>query len=256
MPLSAPIDQTFPSIVSGGRAAQVLDLSKANRSIRVLSIDLDDTLWAIGPVIERAERALYAWLVERYPALASAHCYEEVVQMRVDVAQRFPTMQHDMYFLRKQALRTLAGDMAEAERFVDDAFALFQSVRNDVEVFADVRPALESLSRRFTLVALTNGNADLEQIGLAERFAYVISAARVGVAKPDPAIFAAVCAAVDTPAGSVLHIGDDPFADVEGARRAGFGCAWVNRHGRDWPAVFRAPDLHCRDLAELDSMLA
>ena len=34
--------------------------------IKAISIDLDDTLWPIWPVIERAEKALHDWL--------AAHC--------------------------------------------------------------------------------------------------------------------------------------------------------------------------------------
>ena len=45
---------------------------------------------------------------------------------------------------------------------VDAAFDVFDDARNDLELFPEVRPALESLRKRFVLVAVTNGNANLE----------------------------------------------------------------------------------------------
>ena len=37
--------------------------------IRTITLDLDDTLWEIHPVIRRAEKRLYEWLGERYPRI-------------------------------------------------------------------------------------------------------------------------------------------------------------------------------------------
>jgi FMN phosphatase YigB (HAD superfamily) len=36
----------------------------------------------------------------------------------------------------------------------------------------------------------------------------------------------------------VLHIGDDPWADVIGATRAGLEAVWLNRDAREWPGEF------------------
>jgi FMN hydrolase / 5-amino-6-(5-phospho-D-ribitylamino)uracil phosphatase len=45
----------------------MLDLSK----IKAITLDLDDTLWPIWPVIERAEAALSDWLTSRAPRAAT-----------------------------------------------------------------------------------------------------------------------------------------------------------------------------------------
>ena len=36
------------------------------KTIRVITLDLDDTLWDIAPVIELAEKSLWAWFEENY----------------------------------------------------------------------------------------------------------------------------------------------------------------------------------------------
>jgi putative hydrolase of the HAD superfamily len=50
----------------------------------------------------------------------------------------------------------------------------------------------------------------------------------------------------------VLHVGDDPLADVVGAERAGMQSVWLNREAREWPAEWPLPTRIVTTLAELD----
>ena len=52
-----------------------------------------------------------------------------------------------------------------------------------------------------------------------------------------------------------LHVGDDPLADVEGARRAGIEAVWVNRREEPWPDGLEPPARTVRSLAELVTAL-
>jgi FMN phosphatase YigB (HAD superfamily) len=52
-------------------------------------------------------------------------------------------------------------------------------------------------------------------------------------------------------AREVLHIGDDPLADVIGATRAGLQAAWLNRDAREWPTQFAPPARTIATLAEI-----
>ena len=56
-----------------------------------------------------------------------------------------------------------------------------------------------------------------------------------GVAKPDARIFAQLAGLAGVEPRHVLHIGDDPSADVAGAMQAGMQAAWLNRDAREWP---------------------
>jgi FMN phosphatase YigB (HAD superfamily) len=49
----------------------------------------------------------------------------------------------------------------------------------------------------------------------------------------------------------VLHIGDDPLADVVGATQAGMQAVWLNRDGREWPKAFATPPRTVSTLAEI-----
>ncbi|MEO0975336.1 MAG: HAD family hydrolase, partial [Pseudomonadota bacterium] len=145
----------------------------------------------------------------------------------------------------------------------DEAYEVFYAARNEVELYEDARPALDRLATRFRLVALTNGNADVEQIGLGHYFDIVITASAVGASKPDRVMFERAATACGVAPREVVHVGDHPLADVEGALGAGMGAVWLNRCGSPWPEelspVLRAEgDAHheIRTLAELEALLA
>jgi HAD superfamily hydrolase (TIGR01509 family) len=217
----------------------------------VLSFDLDDTLWPVGPVIAAAERQLLSWLRERHPEIVSGHDLESLRALRDGVAQRFPERSHDLTFLRHRALKDLFGAAGHAESLADAALEVFFSARNRVEFYDDVRPALSRLRARYRLFAISNGNADLHRCGIGDLFAGHVTAIAAGAAKPDARIYAALLEMAGVEAGQVLHIGDDPLADVIGATRAGMQAVWLNRDGREWPNAFAAPPRTVATLAEI-----
>jgi putative hydrolase of the HAD superfamily len=217
----------------------------------VLSFDLDDTLWPVGPVIRAAEDELFSWLRDRYPQTVSGHDIESMRALRAAVAKRFPQHGHDLTFLRHRALKDLFAAAGHAESLADDALEVFFSARNRVEFYDDVRPSLLRLRSRYRLFALSNGNADLARCGLGDLFAGHITARAAGAAKPDARIFALLSAAAGVEAHQVLHIGDDPLADVVGATQAGMQAVWLNRDAREWPSQFAAPARTVSTLAEI-----
>ena len=217
----------------------------------VLSFDLDDTLWPVGPVIRAAEDELLSWLRDRYPQTVTGHDIESMRALRAAVAKRFPEHGHDLTFLRHRALKDLFAAAGHAESLADDALEVFFSARNRVEFYDDVRPSLTRLRSRYRLFALSNGNADLVRCGLGDLFAGHITARAAGAAKPDARIFALLSAAAGVEAHQVLHIGDDPLADVVGATQAGMQAVWLNRDAREWPSQFAAPVRTVSTLAEI-----
>ena len=54
--------------------------------IRTITLDLDDTLWAIHPVIRRAETRLYQWLGENYPRITQMFEPADIWEVRKRVA--------------------------------------------------------------------------------------------------------------------------------------------------------------------------
>lgn len=220
--------------------------------VRVLSLDLDDTLWPVGPVIARAEQELFDWLRLRYPAAVRGQTLESMRASRARVAEDHPQHAHDLTFLRRRALAEQFAQAGHREALADQALEVFMAARNRVQFYPDVRPSLLRLRARYRLFALSNGNADLERCGIAEFFDGHVTARAAGAAKPDARIFAALIARTGVAAGEVLHVGDDPLADVIGARRAGLQTVWLNRDARPWPAH---PDPEPRTVATLAELV-
>ena len=225
------------------------------RGIRTITIDLDDTLWPIAPVIARAEKRMRTWLAEHYPRVTELFTPEAMMELRNEVVVEYADQIHDLAFLRRTVLGRVSKAAGYGTEMVDDAFAIFNEERNSVDVFPDVRPTLTRLGGSYTLIALTNGNADLAKIGLRDLFDDVISAAKTGAAKPARKIFDEAVRAGGAGHAETLHVGDHPEHDVHGARQAGLRAVWVNRNGHDWPEDLPAPDGVIEEIAALAALL-
>ena len=224
-------------------------------TIRAITLDLDDTLWEIAPVIARAERTLALWLDEHYPRINSHFDKEAVIGLRNEIIAKHTDKLHDLRFLRRAVLARMAETAGYHDTFVDAAFKVFDEQRNTVQLFPDVIPGLQRLSKKFRVLALTNGNANLETIGIRHLFHDVVTAAEVGAAKPDKRIFAAACKRAGVRANEILHVGDHPELDVDGARSVGMRAAWVNRIGHAWPEDMMHPDITVSTIEELADWL-
>src|SRR5882757_1497950 len=233
---------------------------------RVISLDLDDTLWPVAPVLQAAEMALLSWLRAHHPQAARGHDVDSMRALRARIAERFPDQRHDMTFLRRRALAEqfaaagytgllAAGSPAAgspaAGMPVEEALEIFFVERNRVTCYEDVRPALKRLRSSYRLFAVSNGNADLNRCGMADLFDGHITASAAGAAKPDARIFAHLLRAAGVEPNEVLHVGDDPLADVVGATQAGMQAVWLNREARTWPGEFAPPLRTIATLAEI-----
>jgi len=224
---------------------------------RVISLDLDDTLWPVAPVIAAAEKALLDWLEERHPQAAQGHSVESMRALRARIAAQFPERSHDLTFLRRRALAAQFGAAGygaagRAESLSDEAMEVFLAARNRVEFYGDVRPSLTRLRASYRLFAVSNGNSDLRRCGIGDLFDGHVTAIAAGAAKPDPRIFEALLRMAGVRAEEVLHVGDDPLADVVGAAQAGMQAVWLNRELRRWPEDLAPP---ARTITTLEEIL-
>jgi HAD superfamily hydrolase (TIGR01509 family) len=225
----------------------VLDIAR----IKAVSLDLDDTLWPIWPTIERAEKVLHDWLVANAPMAAALFSNPSARQeIRDEVVNRHPELKHDLSSVRRESIRVALYRAGENPLLAEQAFDVFFAQRQRVTLFEDARPALEFLSTRVPLVSVSNGNANLELVGLASHFRGSISAREFGVGKPDPRIFHAAAGALDITPEEMLHVGDDATLDVLGALNAGMQAAWLNRADHLWPHE-QQPDVTVTNLLEL-----
>lgn len=228
-------------------------------TLKLLTFDLDDTLWPVAPVIQRAEQIGYQWLSEQHPEVTARYGIPEFMALRMQTLKDNPELQHNLTALRKTAMQKIFIEVGHSERdarlYSEAAFEIFHDARNQVTLFPEVRPMLETLAERYVLGSLTNGNADLNRIGLGDLFAFQHSAESVGRRKPEPDIFLAALKSAGVNASQALHIGDHPQEDVSAARAHGFHSAWANLLRRDWPAELVAPEYQFTRWSQLPELL-
>jgi putative hydrolase of the HAD superfamily len=100
-------------------------------------------------------------------------------------------------------------------------------------LFDDVLPALDALRHR-PLGIITNGleqqqRQKLEQLGILDRFAVVVTSDATKLSKPDAGIFHYAAQAIGARPEACVHVGDDWKKDVEGALAAGVRPIWLVR---------------------------
>lgn len=206
-------------------------------------------------MIKRAEQRLYEWLGENYPRITEMYGPSDLREIRSEIVVEFADRAHDLTFLRHTVLGRIGAAAGYDTHFIDDAFNVFDAVRNDVELFPEVVPTLEVLASHFQVIAVTNGNANLETIGIRHLFDDVVTAAMAGAAKPAAAVFAMAVDVGGSSEAQTLHVGDHPHYDVDGARAAGLRTAWVNRKAAAWPEELEAPDIEVVHVGELPGLL-
>jgi putative hydrolase of the HAD superfamily len=224
--------------------------------ILALTLDLDDTLWPVLPALERADQAVDAWLRRHHPDVARAWPIAAMRTLRMQVAAERLDLAHDFTSQRQLTLRQAFAACGVDDAPIETLWEIYFAARNSVELYPDSLPALERITARWPLASLTNGNADLQRIGIHAHFAHHVCARDSGVAKPDPRIFLAAAERLGVAPGQILHVGDDPAMDMAGARDAGLRTAWINREGLPWAAELgQPPELDLRDMTALADWL-
>lgn len=223
--------------------------------IKAITLDLDDTLWPIGPTIRRAEEVLATWLAQRAPGAAAVFADPQArLAVRAQIVLARPEIGHDLSAIRLESIRAALHQAQEDTTLAEHAFEVFFAERMRVELFDDVLPALTALAARYPLLAVSNGNAHVTRVGLGDFFAYSLSASDFGVAKPDVRIFHAAADMAGVAPAEVLHVGDDATMDVLGALDAGMQAVWINRTQHTWSHDTQ-PHHTVKDLNELAALL-
>lgn len=227
-------------------------------SIRLVTFDLDDTLWDVAPVMNSAEATLRDWLAVHAAQLGPVPI-EHLWAIRSRLMQQDPMLKHRLSELRRRilfhALLDAGYPQPEATELAEAGFQTFLQARHQVALFPEVHPTLEQLANRFILGVLTNGNADVRRLGLADYFQFALCAEELGVGKPDPHPFQEALKRGGVAAEHAVHIGDHPSDDIAGARRAGMKAIWFNPARKQWDGE-EAPSAIIHNLAELPGVLA
>ncbi|MFK8043360.1 HAD family hydrolase [Congregibacter sp.] len=208
-------------------------------TIKVITFDLDNTLWDVEPALLRAEEAQRQWFLTHRPGLMEGISHEDLWDLKKRVWKAHPELTHNVTQMRLRYLQELqlsAGiEEDSAKEGAEQAFAVFLQERQRVELYSSALSVLEDLAERFRLGALTNGNADVYKTDAGEYFDFAFLAEEIGASKPAPDMFHAALDATGVQANEILHVGDNPDHDILGALRVGMHTIWLNAEKSPWP---------------------
>ncbi|MDZ7868281.1 MAG: HAD-IA family hydrolase [Rheinheimera sp.] len=235
-------------------------LYKNLAAIHALSFDLDDTLYPNSKVIAVAELAMQQRLQQLKPELLH-NDPQYWWQQRKLLAAQDAEVRHDVSRWRmlavEQGLMAQGLSACEAGEIAELALGAFLQERTNISVSAEVKQLLATLAGRFPLVAITNGNADIQRMGIAPYFQFALRAGPDGRMKPFPDLFHRAAERLGVRTRQLLHIGDHVRSDVLGALNAGCQAAWLNPAFSPQPVLTKPPlVLPHLELCDLQQLLA
>lgn len=229
-----------------------------NKKIKLISFDLDDTLWDGKNLIRQAHQAMHDWLDKNHADVAASIQLDKYFALRQDVLSEHPQHAHHLTFIRKEVLRRAFINKhyspEQAQLHAEKAFAIFYQHRNKITFFPHVLHSLSTLKKHYLIAVLTNGNADPITTGLHAHLDFFFSAEHLGIAKPDPGFYSALLDAAQLSAEQCVHIGDHPQLDVIAAKKMGMKAIWFNPEGYCWQEDIQA-DREINNFYQLDKII-
>ena len=223
-------------------------------TIKLVTFDLDGTLWPIDEVLVKANQEMHNWIRPIVPAFVDLG-EDQMTEIRSGVLESQPEIAHDISAVRieilKAAFERLGLTPSRSSELANGAFEVLLSWRNRVVPFAGVRQVLDQLQDHYTLASLTNGNADVSVTPLKDCFSFNLSAASVGALKPDPKMFKLALDLADVEAHEAVHVGDHPVDDIEAANAVGMQTIWVDYQESETAANATATVRRFEDLPKL-----
>lgn len=205
---------------------------------RAVFFDLDDTLLNTSGGVEEA------WLIAisevAGPAGAEYQPLRDAIRREATefwkdeaAAGHWRTKLNDARTLVVERSLALVGLDAALGRPLADRY--LEAIMARYTLFDDALATLDlARSRGLQLGLLTNGPADLqrykvERFDLARLFDVIVIEGEFGRGKPDRAVFDHALATTGTSAEDAWMVGDNLYADIGGARKAGIHAVWIHR---------------------------
>jgi putative hydrolase of the HAD superfamily len=126
--------------------------------------------------------------------------------------------------------QTVPRDDPRIVRSVKAYFSAFLEQSRPIPGTLETLRHLKALYPLGLLSNFTDGNTAkeiIERIGLAPFFDVVLISADLGYRKPHPSIFRHLVDELGVGADQILYVGDDPDADIAGARQSGMRPVWM-----------------------------
>lgn len=225
---------------------------------QVISFDLDDTLYDNVPIMQRSEANVHKFLQQEFPATKGWQI-TDWQRLRQQIMREDASLASNMTLLRLATLeRGLAQfEVADPKAGAKRALEVFLSSRSQLELSDEAHDLLRSLTKKYQVIAISNGNVEVPKTPLAEYFEHVFQPTENRRGKPHSDMFEAAMQAYPNVAPQgFLHVGDHPVSDVLGAHRAGWQSAWFKGGLGRASELKVLPNFAFGELAELQQILS
>ncbi len=196
--------------------------------IKLISFDLDNTLYDNGPVIKLAERKSQVFLQSEFDKQGQVFDFQEFINYRKKLVLSEEHLglsdksrYENLSFLRKIVLRKCCKNLSNSAAIVEQALEIFLNYRNRVKIEISVIAMLQQLKQRYILVSVTNGNCDAAKLSIGSSFSKSYSPTLGYRAKPHPEMLEQVFEDFELQPDQVLHVGDEMDSDGQAAILAG-----------------------------------
>ena len=213
--------------------------------IKMITFDLDDTLWNNKPTITNAEIQTRKWIEDRVGTIDWGDL-NDFLQLRETLIKKDKSIAWDISKLRIEIFKEKIKGLVSADdttKLAEDAFSYFLKKRHEIELFTGVEGALKALSGNYMLGVLTNGNADIYKLSIGKYFEFSISSLEAKDSKPNKTHFELAKSHLpNLKYSEMLHIGDHQINDIFGAYALGVEVLWFNNTRVLWEQDFEKPD--------------
>ena len=189
--------------------------------IKVISFDLDNTLYDNSPVIALAEKKSQEYLALEFRKQNQIYDINVFKEIRQTLFESNNIAFDNLTYLREECLRRVCSELQKAESIVQQATAIFIDLRQQAIIPKEIIRMIESLSERYTLVSITNGNCEASNLAVGKYFKENYSPQQGHRAKPHTAMYQKVLDNFQIDAEQLLHIGDEEKSDGLGAKNIG-----------------------------------
>ena len=206
--------------------------------IKAITFDGDGTLWDFKKVMDHSLRIVLDHMRSRNGEKIPDHCdIDYLVKVRNEVFDA-----HSDEFLKLEEVRRLSFiETLSRLGIPDESYGTFLNELylkhrfEDIELYDDVLPTLNSLKNNYKIGLISNGNGYPEKCGLPGIFETVTFSEDLGFAKPDSQIFQVAFEELGCDADQIIHVGDSFESDFIGANNAGAKGIWLNRDNKPVP---------------------
>lgn len=227
-----------------------------NTLVEITKTHYDATVWAICDVLARTFGAVDAYIVAQalegermFPYCGSHPTYREV-----DHIATMRDLVRKLYGIEPCIEILDALIVARRKAFVDNVY-----------MTDTVREVVATLANKFPIAIISNYadalsvHESIDRSSIKRYVSRLVVSGEVGFIKPHPAMFCCLIEQLGVEARSIMHVGDNWLADIQGAKRIGMLATltlqWTTLEEFSRQEEDKEPDFVIHELSELLDLL-